>query len=62
MEEVIEIYPPAVGMYRTTEFLNLGFDVEQAGFLANTRVDLNTVRKAVRAGCTVEMAWQVWGE
>lgn len=61
MEENIEIYPPDVGMYRVMEFMNLGFDVEQAGFLANSRVDLNTVQKAVQQGCSVQTAWDIFG-
>jgi len=43
------------------EFLKLGFDVEQAGQLANSRTDLATVRKVVRQGCTIQMAWEIFG-
>ena len=60
-EASVEIYSPSVGMWRMNEFLKLGFDVEQAGFLSNSRTDLNTVRKALRADCTVEMAWEIFG-
>lgn len=62
VEEPNEIYPAQVGMYRTGSFLDLGFDVEQAAKLGNSRVDLNDVRKAIRTrGCTIEMAWKIWG-
>jgi len=56
-----EIYSPQLGMWRMNEFLKLGFDVEQAGVLANSRTDLATVRKALRVGCSIETAWRVWG-
>jgi hypothetical protein len=58
--EPIEIHSPQVGMYRMGEFLNLGFDVEQAGSLANSKVDLTEVRNAIRNGCAVQMAWEIW--
>lgn len=61
VEEPNEIYPPQVGMYRTGAFLDLGFDVEQAGHLANSRTDLTVVRKAIRNGCTIPTAWTIWG-
>jgi hypothetical protein len=48
-------------MYRMGEFLNLGFDVEQAGSLANSKVDLTEVRKAIRSGCQVQTAWEIFG-
>jgi hypothetical protein len=56
----------AVLQHRLERILELGFTIQQAGALAESRdsrgnlVDLHDLRRAVRGGCSIEIAFAIF--